>query len=211
MSLADSLGARFRAKRMLQFLDVCRPTPATRVLDVGGNPQIWRAVPQERLPSLVYLNTPRSFEEGDDRSRLIFGDGTQLPFPDQSFDLVFSNSVIEHVGSPARQRAFADEIRRVGKRYWVQTPNYGFPIEPHLLTPFIHWLPKPVSRAIVQRFTVWDLVAKPTAESRRFYIEHFLNDIRLLRGAQIAALFPDARIIAEPFGPFTKSWIAYRS
>lgn len=211
MSFADRISARFRARRMRQFLEVCKPTPSTRVLDVGGNPQIWRNLPADRLPSLVYLNTPRSFEDGDDRARLIFGDGTRLPFPDRSFDLVFSNSVIEHVGSPSNQKAFADEIRRVSKSYWVQTPNHGFPIEPHLLTPLVHWLPAKTKAFVARRFTVWDLVAKPSAESRRFYIEHFLNDIRLLQRHEIAALFPDAEIIAEPFGPFTKSWIAYRS
>lgn len=194
---------------MRQFLEICKPTPRTTVLDVGGNPRIWQSVPVASRPSIVYLNTPRSFEEGDDRARLVFGDGTQLPFPDRSFDLVFSNSVIEHVGSSSQQRAFADEIRRVGRSYWVQTPNHGFPLEPHLLTPFVHWFPAALKAAVVRRFTVWDAVARPSADSRRFYIEHFLNDIRLLNQQQIGALFPDARILAEPFGPFTKSWIAY--
>ena len=211
MSLADRVSASFRERRMRMFLEICKPTTTTSVLDVGGNPRIWHSVPTSKRPNIVYLNTPRSFEDGDDRARLIFGDGTRLPFPDRSFDLVFSNSVIEHVGSEANRQAFAKEIRRVGKRYWVQTPNHGFPIEPHVLTPFIHWLPMPMRTAIARRFTVWDLVAKPTPDSRSFYIEHFLNDIRLLNRRQVTALFPDARIIAEPFGPIAKSWIAYRS
>jgi len=210
VSLADRIGTSFRERRMRQFLALCQPTPTTNVLDVGGNPRIWASVPQSERPNILYLNTPRSFEDGDDRTRLVFGDGTRLPFPDRAFDLAFSNSVIEHVGSEAKQQAFAKEIRRVAKSYWVQTPNHGFPIEPHLLTPFIHWFPMTVRKAIVQRFTVWDLVAKPSPDSRRFYIEHFLYDIRLLDRSQITALFPDAQIIAEPFGPFTKSWIAYR-
>jgi hypothetical protein len=98
----------------------------------------------------------------------------------------------------------------VGRRYWVQTPNRGFPVEQHLLTPFLHWLPMRLRRAFARKFTVWDLVAKPSAESRRFYIEHFLDDIRLLNRREVAALFPDARVIAESMGPAVKSWVAFR-
>jgi hypothetical protein len=196
---------------MRQFLEICKPTPQTRVLDVGGNPRIWATVPPDARPQIVYLNMPRSFEEGDDRQRLVFGDGTRLPFPNQSFELVFSNSVIEHVGEEGHQQAFADEIRRVGRRFWVQTPNRGFPIEQHLLTPFLHWLPMPLRATVARRFTVWQLLTRPQPESRRFYVDHFLNDIRLLDRNQLTRLFPGAQILAEPFGPLTKSWIAYRS
>ena len=211
MSLADRVSATFRQRRMRQFLEICRPTPETLLLDVGGNPKIWELLPPLRRPRVVYLNLPRAFENGDDRARLVFGDGLHLPFADQSFDLVFSNSVIEHVGSEANQQTFANEIRRVGRRYWVQTPNHGFPIEQHLLTPFLHWLPTDLKAAVARKFTVWDLVARPSADSRRFYIEHFLNDIRLLRRSDVSRLFPGASILAESFGPTTKSWIAYRT
>lgn len=158
---------------MRQFLEVCRPGRDTRILDVGGNPQIWKLLPQSERPQVVYLNLPRAFEPGvDDPNSLVFGDGLHLPFADQSFDLVFSNSVIEHVGSAANQQRFADEVRRVGKRYWVQTPNHGFPVEQHLLTPF-YWLPVGLRRAVATRFTVWQWIARPSAESKRFYVEHF--------------------------------------
>lgn len=193
---------------MRQFLKVCRPSRETRVLDVGGNPQIWNLVPASDRPKVVYLNLPRAFEPGDDASRLVFGDGLHLPFADQSFDLVFSNSVIEHVGSEANQRRFADEIRRVAKRYWVQTPNHGFPVEQHLLTPFLHWLPAGLRRAVATRFTVWQWIAKPTAESKRFYVEHFLNDIGLLNRQQMQQLFPGATILRERALFWTKSWTA---
>lgn len=193
---------------MRQFLEVCRPSCATRVLDVGGNPQIWSLVPESQRPNVVYLNLPRAFEPGDDAARLVFGDGLHLPFADQSFDLVFSNSVIEHVGGEANQRRFAEEIRRVAKRYWVQTPNYGFPVEQHLLTPFLHWLPAGLKRAVATRFTVWQWIAKPSAESKRFYVEHFLNDIRLLNREQMRELFPEAEILREQAFLWTKSWTA---
>ena len=76
---------------------------------------------------MTLLNMPRGQECGEPGFTFVSGDGCQLPFADQSFEIVFSNSVIEHVGTPAQQRRFADEVRRVGKRYWVQTPTAGFP------------------------------------------------------------------------------------
>jgi hypothetical protein len=107
------------------------------------------------------------------------GDGRQLPFRDAAFDVVFSNSVIEHVGDAASQERFAREVARVGRSYWVQTPNRWFPVEQHLLTPLVHWLPRRWQRAILRRGTVWEALTRPTPDRRDFYIEHFLSDVRL--------------------------------
>src|SRR6266513_3125217 len=89
-----------RAQRMELFMREFALTPKTRVLDVGGNPRIWATVPVEVRPRITYLNLPRAAEPDDDRGRLVFGDGCRLPFADKSFDIAFSNSVIEHVGGP---------------------------------------------------------------------------------------------------------------
>ncbi len=79
---------------------------------------------------------------GLDAEKYFLAKAASLPFADQSFDLVFSNSVIEHVGSRDTQARFASEIARVGKLFWLQTPNRYFPIEQHLWTPLVHWLPR---------------------------------------------------------------------
>src|SRR5579863_5094084 len=139
---ADRLSQWFRARRMRLFLAEFPLTGDTRVLDVGGNPRIWSTLPATVRPQITYLNLPRAAESDDDRQHLVFGDGCHLPFADHSFDIAFSNSVIEHVGGSDAQARFAEEIRRVGRAYWVQTPNRRFPVEQHLLTPLIHWLPK---------------------------------------------------------------------
>jgi hypothetical protein len=179
-----------------------------RILDVGGNPAIWASIGAP--PGIVYLNMPRAAEPTDDRLRLVFGDGTRLPFPDQSFDLVFSNSVIEHVGSSHAQRAFAREVLRVGRRYWVQTPNRWFPVEAHLWTPFVHWLPRSWQASIVPRATVWGALTRVTPDQREFFLRHYLDDIRLLTRRELTELFPDSELRAERVMGWAKSWVAVR-
>ena len=124
-------------------------------------------------------------------------DGTQLPFADGSFPIVFSNSVIEHVPK-GLQPAFAREIRRVGDRYFVQTPNRWFPIEPHYQMPFVHFLPERALRALNKRFTMgW-------RKKGDWY------ETTLLSASDLRRLFPDATIHRERMFGMTKSLMAVR-
>ncbi len=110
-----------------------------------------------------------------------------LPFSDGEFDLVYCSSVVEHV-TPADRPAFARELRRVGRGWFVQTPAFSFPIEPHSLLPLAHWLPPALRRPY------WRLGAAGEWE-----------DLRLLRRRELEALFGPAR--AERLGPLAKSWV----
>jgi SAM-dependent methyltransferase len=183
-------------------------TPETLVLDLGGTAMNWDYL--TILPRLVILNTERERRDTEGVS-WVAGDGCTLPFPDGAFDIVFSNSVIEHVGSAERQAQFAREIARVGRSFWVQTPNRWFPVEPHLLTPFLHWLPVGLQAWIARRFTIWQWVTRPAPDRRDFYIEHFLADIRLLSPSEMRRLFSGARLIRERFLGLTKSLVAVRT
>jgi len=203
----ESFQRRFRARRMALLARTVGLTRDTRVLDVGGTIDIWRLAPV--MPRLILLNQARARYEIGAGEAVVLGDGTSLPFADQSFDLVFSNSVIEHVGSRGAQARFAAEIARVGKQYWVQTPNRYFPIEQHLWTPFVHWLPRSWQAAILKRFSVWKLVTNYTAAERDFYLNHYLDSIRLLSVSELRALFPGATIVRERFLGWTKSLIAW--
>lgn len=205
----QSLQRRFRARRMERLRELMGITAATRILDVGGMRGNWDLL--EVQPQVVFLNLPRGIEERPTPGEWVFGDGCRLPFQDQSFDLVFSNSVIEHVGSEEAQIAFAREAARVGSAYFVQTPNRWFPVEHHLWTPFLHWLPRSWQRSLVHRCTVWEWLARPRPDQREYYLEHYLNDIRLLDAKTLRRLFPDARIVRERFLGWTKSLIALRN
>jgi hypothetical protein len=197
---------------MRRFAAAFSLTKTIRILDVGGTSEIWELLNLSEGGKVVMINMPRA--GSDVNSGIlehVYGDGCKLPFADQSFDIAFSNSVIEHVGDADAQKRFAEEIRRSAKGYWVQTPNRYFPIEPHLLTPFVHLLPRAWAAAVVRRFTVWQFLFRPTEDRRHFYVEHFLADIRLLSAREMQWLFPDAVILRERFLFLTKSLMAYRA
>jgi hypothetical protein len=194
---------------MRRFAHTFEITCETRVLDVGGTPFNWSLL--DVRPRVTIVNMPRAREAFDAQFTSVFADGRELPFRDHSFDVVFSNSVIEHVGDRDNQRRFALEIARVGRAYWVQTPNRWFPVEPHLLTPFLHYLPAAWQRRIARKFTVWALIERPSPDRWEFYIEHYLRDIRLLDAGDLRRLFPGAEIVRERLGGWTKSLIAVRT
>jgi hypothetical protein len=211
MTAADGFAAvslHFRRRRMERCAAELCLTSNTRVLDIGGTPDYWRLLAAP--PRLVLLNTPRAAADLAGAQAWVAGDGRALPFRDAAFDVVFSNSVIEHVGDAASQRQFANEVARVGRSYWVQTPNRWFPVEQHLLTPFIHWLPRRWQRALVPRFNWWRLLVPVSADRRDFYIQHYLRDVRLLGPSQLRALFPEARILRERVLGVAKSLVAVR-
>lgn len=200
-------GARFRRRRMRRLAALFGIQPDWLVLDVGGAPAIWDLCPVR--PRLVILNQPRAHEPVPPGVHYVDGDGTSLPFPDKSFDLVFSNSVIEHLGSAEAMARFAAEVRRTGRRYCVQTPDAASPVEPHLYTPFLHWLPAAWQRALAPRFSLWSLLSKASPDQRDFYLRHYLGEIRLLRARELQRLFPEARILRERFLGLPKSLIAF--
>jgi predicted SAM-dependent methyltransferase len=176
-------------------------TPLTRILDVGGGWFNWTLIPEK--PSLTFINiiTPK---ESKVTNAWIIADGCHQPFEQNAFDIVYSNSVIEHLGNRENQRLFAAECMRVGIQYYVQTPNKRFIVEPHLITPFIHWFPRHIQKRMLRNFTVWGLIARPTQQR----CEEFLDEVRLLDKNEMQHLFPHAEIWHERLLGWTKSLIA---
>lgn len=185
--IASPIAARARARRHATFFGLTGLRPGMRVLDVGCGTIGLRALEPGLEITGVDLH-PRPTYPGP----FLQADVTAgLPYEDGAFDLVYSSSVIEHVPR-ARRAAFAAEIDRVGRGLYVQTPAYGFPVEPHSLLPFAHWLPARL------RERYWRLGA-----------QGFWEDIDLLGRAEMTRLF-GAQVHAERLGPLAKSWIAIR-
>ena len=197
--LYDRLFRAFRDSRIRLFYRTFPIHPHTTVLDVGGSLYFWRRAAGLGLPlprvTILNLNAPPAPRQLD----WVIGDALALPFRDAQFDVVFSNSLLEHV---ADQRRAACEIRRVGKSYFVQTPDFGFPLEPHFLAPFIHWLPRPL-RLAVAPITPWALITKPDSPGRRA----FVDEIRLLSAREFKTLFPEGLVVRERFAGLSKSLI----
>jgi SAM-dependent methyltransferase len=185
-TLGSRLAAGARARRHERFRALTGAGDGTRILDVGCGTLGLRALePDLDITGVDLVERPTY------PGPFVVADATErLPFDDGAFDLVYSSSVVEHI-VPERRAAFAREIRRVGRGWWVQTPAYGFPVEPHALLPFAHWLPARVRRPY------W-----------RLGVAGEWEDVRLLRRAEMAALFGPP--VAERLGPLTKSWISVR-
>jgi hypothetical protein len=196
----------FRRRRMREFVKIFAPSSKTIILDVGGSPLNWKLIDIKSSVTLLNLTMPEDSETDSDRFKFVTGNGLDLKYSDYEFDICFSNSVIEHVGSFEDQRMFANEIRRVGRKIWVQTPARSFFFEPHYLTPFVHFFPKHVQRKLLRNFTIWGLLTRPD----KVRVEQFLSEIRLLTYDEMKTLFPDCEIRKEKFLFFTKAFIGVR-
>src|SRR5713101_3133043 len=197
----------FRKRRFARFLQALSPRAEDRILDVGGYPGNWQGVAIESRLTILNIHDINPAAKGlEDRYELVVGDGTKLPYSDNTYDIVFSNSVIEHLGTLERQKAFAAEVRRVGKKLWIQTPAKCFLIEPHLIAPLVHFFPKAIQRRLIRHCTVWGWLKKATARQ----VEDFLSEVRLLNHREMVELFPDCEIIAEKVLGLTKSYLAIR-
>lgn len=191
---------------MRLFSSIIAPGDGESVLDVGGNDYNWQYVSKKLRVELLNLFFEPVTIESPIEFTSVTGDGTDLPYDDRSFDVGFSNSVIEHVGTKERQVQFANELRRISKKVWVQTPAREFFLEPHFLTPFVHWVPKGPRKWIVHWFSFWSWLWHASREESNAMVE----EIRLLSKREMQELFPDCRIITERFLLMPKSYIAVR-
>jgi SAM-dependent methyltransferase len=186
---------------MSRFLDWYRDGGGGSILDVGGEAGFWAGAQLEDELTILNIRPPSGSETG---MRHVLGSATELPFDDRSFDVVFSNSMIEHLGGRSDQERFAREALRVGRRIWIQTPNRWFPVEPHVLTPLVHYLPYGVQRRILRNGTVWGWVARPDQAT----VDELLDELCLLSASDLRALFPGSGLIREKMLGMTKSLIA---
>ncbi|HEY3838129.1 MAG TPA: class I SAM-dependent methyltransferase [Bryobacteraceae bacterium] len=208
----SSLASKMRRSRMSHLFEIIESSAESkplRVLDVGGTEGYWRTVWNEACDGLeiTLLNVEAEPVTGALPTVAVAGDARQMSqFKDRQFHLCFSNSVIEHVGTIGDQKRMADEIRRVAKACFVQTPYRYFPIEPHYLFPGWAGLPVWVRTALHRRIDLGWVKAEPDYVKARQDVE----SCRLLSLKEFRMLFPDSQIVLERIGPFIKSMIAVR-
>lgn len=205
--VSGSLATQLRRKRF-SFLRrlLSKLDKPVRILDLGGTERYWTLIGSENIQDLdITLVNVNAEPTSQSNIRSIAGDARHLDFSDQSFDVVFSNSVIEHVGSRQDQERMASEARRIGKRYFIQTPNRYFPIEPHFLFPFFQFLPVAIRVWLVRHFDVGWFQKTPRADAAR----EIVTGIRLLTKSDVRRLFPDGRLYLEKMLGMTKSITAY--
>ncbi len=203
-----SLSTRLRRRRFAFFgalLD--RVAKPIRVLDVGGTPAFWQMMESsERRDLEITLLNLFDIERTPPHFHCVVGDARDLTrFADREFDVVFSNSVIEHVGNYGDQQKMAEGVRRVGKRYFVQTPNKYFPIEPHFFVPLFQFLPITGRAWLLNHFDLGWYKREPDYQAAKREVEA----IRLLTEGELIRLFPEGVLRKERFFGFTKSLTVY--
>lgn len=210
-SLYGAFVNKLRRKRhsiFLSFIDKVSPSSAlVNILDIGGTYHYWKTVGllDHTKYNLTLLNLNREYlPETINGFSSVSGNAIMLDYPDHYFDIVFSNSVIEHMGSREAQKLMAREVRRVGRSYYIQTPSKWFPIEPHCRIPFFQFLPKYLRAFFIYKFNVNYFPAKST------YTEclKVSDSTIMLSYREFKSLFPEAEITVETLLCMTKSYIA---
>jgi hypothetical protein len=217
---SSSISYKLRSKRdvlLRSIIDgIHARKKAVAIIDLGGSLDYWRRVGfaflVEKHATVTIVNLDETELTAPDAPAHVFqsrlADACSLTqFSDQQFDLAHSNSVIEHVGSWSNMKAFAGEVRRVGISYYVQTPFFWFPVDPHFYTfPLFHWLPRPVRVMLLNSLPIATAGRIPGVDMANEVIDH----TQLLDGRQFRFLFPDAELKLERFCGLAKSMIAIR-
>lgn len=196
------LVSQWRLQRMTSFLSLVNPPKYARIIDLGGSDYFWNLI--EHNFEVTIVNLPGSFTtpSNSDRYTYIEGDATDLNklFTDKSFDIVFSNSVIEHVGNEDKQAAFAKEVcRRLANSYWIQTPSTKFPLEIHTGVLFYWNIPESWRKSLMNS---WEKKLPAWSE--------MIKELNVLSKNRMMELFPNSVIYIERKFLLEKSYTFYR-
>ena len=204
-----SFAAKLRQRRFDLFLSILEQFPEPiDILDIGGQENFWKVVgtDHKKIQSVTLLNLwkePTSLP----KLKSIVGDARDLhALGNKSVEMIFSNSVIEHVGGFREQQRMAQEIQRVGKNFFIQTPNRYFPLEPHFLFPFFQFLPDNIRAYFHSKWNLgwWE------RNSNYFEALAEVESIRLLTKKELQFLFKNSQIYKEKIFGWTKSIVVYK-
>lgn len=205
---SESIGNKLRQRRFNFFLyQIKHLKKPIRILDIGGTESFWvnRGFANNKDYEITLINLRIEDVKSSNIASEI-GDATDLSkYNDKEFDVVFSNSVIEHLYTKENQKKMANEVMRLGKNYFIQTPNRFFPIEPHFLFPMFQFLPR--------KLKIFLLTKTKIVRGKKYeldYAENRINEIKLLDKSELMKLFTPAKIYKEKFFGLNKSFIAYK-
>jgi hypothetical protein len=202
----DSWGARRRARRAQWLVETFPDLAQMSVVDLGGRVDTWERAPV-RPKHVHVVNLEPMPDTVPDWAEVDYGDACALPdrIANRRYDLVFSNSVIEHVGGHERRLRFAESVHMLADAHWVQTPYRYFPVEPHWVAPGMQFLPLTVRTTIAHRWPLSHTPAKDRASAMQAVLWTELVD-----RTQMRHYFPDSAIRPERVLGLTKSLIAIR-
>jgi hypothetical protein len=199
---------RFRLSRARRIKTYFPDIDNRSIVDIGGSLYFWKFVQSEIRPKQVTIYNialdsqfdAANFGKPESNIQASVYDGRRIPANDKQVDLLICNSVIEHVPVDERSQ-LAREITRVARNYVVQTPAKLFPIEPHFVMPFLHWLPRRVGRILV-RFSPFGLAHRDAGFTRKFF-----DEINILTADEFRSLFPEGEFVIERFLFIPKSYM----
>jgi Methyltransferase domain len=200
--------SRFRISRARRIKRVFPDIDNRSIADIGGSLHFWSLVKSEMQPKQIVIYNialdsqfdAANIGQGEGNIQATVYDGKHIPVSDKQIDILVCNSVIEHV--PPRDRVgLAREITRVARNYIIQTPAKEFPLELHFVMPFLHWLPRPIGRALA-KFSPFGLVQRNAMLTRQFF-----DEINLLSAKEFRILFPEGQFVIERFLFMPKSYL----
>lgn len=206
-----SLSAKARVKRWAEFTRRFPELSAMRVLDLGGTPAYWRGAPV-RPAHVTTVNIDPSLLDTvqdsatEDWIRVVIADACDPGLGAERFDLVVSNSLLEHLGGDSGRRRFVEVVHRHSDRHWIQTPYRYFPLEPHWLFPGFQFLPRTLKLAVTR---TWPLGHRHTRDPGR--AAALVDEVELVSARAMRGYFPDSRIWYERAAGLPKSIVAIRT
>jgi hypothetical protein len=208
----DSFVNQFRQKRfelLKNGIEKLIQKDHFKILDIGGDIQYWKNIGWQHPACKIHLLNLYESKVPENETHQFsssVGNGLSLEYKKGDVDLIFSNSVIEHVGSYENQQIFAGEVRRVSDKYIVQTPSLWFPLEPHSLIPLFQFLPHPIRALLIMTFNI-NYFPKALTYKAAIIVSH---STLMFTHKRFKQLFPEAEIQVERFLGIPKSYTAIK-
>jgi hypothetical protein len=203
---AGSLTHHCRQRRTDEFTRRFPDLADMRVLDLGGTAVSWRVLGlKARSVTLVNLDHPEDAEDSESWMEVVQADACTGGFG--KYDLVFSNSLMEHLGGHARRQQFAEVVRESAPAWWIQTPYRYFPIEPHWIFPLFQFLPFRARLMVCQHWRTLHL----SAPKDRAVAAELVSSVELISATEMRTYFPTSEIWFERIAGLPKSLVAIQA